>query len=202
MTSLSSKSKSLIPLFLIAVISVFSYLQFYSQNKSLTKNEVANNSVVKKVSTSHPKNLQIPAINISAYIEQSGVTNNGEMEVPSAIANVGWYTFGAKIGDIGSAVISGHLNGKNGEAGVFSNLNKLKKGDKIFVTDETGNILIFIVTGSSLYKAGYAEEVFTKNDGKYLNLITCYGFWNKSRKSYDKRLVVFSTLEDLGTKPI
>lgn len=131
----------------------------------------------------------IPAINVDAQIQYLGVNSKGEMEVPSNTADVGWFKFGPRPGEKGSAVIAGHFNGKNGEAGVFANLDKLKEGDLVFI-----KTLTFRVYKTQIYDPGYADEVFSKNDDIYLNLVTCDGTWDGVKKSYNKRLVVFTNL--------
>lgn len=141
-----------------------------------------------------PIRLVIPVINVSARIQQVGVTSKGEMDVPSVVTDAGWFRFGSRPGEVGSAVIAGHLDGQNGEAGVFSNLNKLKKGDKIFIKDDKDNSITFVVRESRIYSVGYAEEVFSDNSGRHLNLVTCDGVWDEGKKSYSKRLVVFTNL--------
>ncbi len=50
----------------------------------------------------------------------------------------------------------------------------------------------FVVVKKQIFDSGYADEVFSRNDGAYLNLITCDGLWDGVKKSYSKRLVVFS----------
>jgi sortase (surface protein transpeptidase) len=72
----------------------------------------------------------MPAINVNAGIQPLDVTPGGEMEVPTKTFDVGWFKFGSHPGEKGSAVIAGHFDGENGEAGVFANLYKLKKRDK------------------------------------------------------------------------
>jgi LPXTG-site transpeptidase (sortase) family protein len=139
-----------------------------------------------------PVRLMIPAIGVIAGIQEVGVTAKGEMEVPSNIVDVAWFKLGLRPGEKGSAVISGHFDGKNGEEGVFFNLHKLKKGDKLFTEDDKGIITPFIVRGSRAYNPGYAEEIFSSNDKAHLNLITCDGVWNGAKDSYSKRLVVFA----------
>lgn len=141
-----------------------------------------------------PVQLRIPAINVSAIIQHIGVTPNGDMEVPSNTVDVGWFQFGARPGEIGSAVIAGHFNDRYGGSGVFSGLDKLKVGDKLYVDTYTGKSISFTVREIRMYEAGYADEVFTRNDGSYLNLITCDGTWDSIKKNYTKRLVVFSEI--------
>lgn len=136
----------------------------------------------------------IPAINVNAEIWQLGVTQAGEMEVPNNTVDVGWFKLGARPGDRGSAVIAGHFDGENGEVGVFTNLNKLKTGDKLYIEDGYGASITFVVRESRIYNPGFAEEVFSLSDSAHLNLITCDGVWDGSKKSFSKRLVVFADI--------
>lgn len=141
-----------------------------------------------------PVRLVIPIINVSANIQSLGTNSKGEMEVPTNITDVGLYKFGVIPGQIGSAVIAGHFNGQNNQEGVFANLDKLKAGDKLSIEDKTGKSITFIVKKKELYDSGYADNVFNQNDGAHLNLVTCDGLWNEAKKSYTKRLVIFSDI--------
>ena len=139
-----------------------------------------------------PIRLIIPAINIKTTIQQLGVNPKGEMEVPNSILEAGWFKNGSVPGEIGSAVIAGHLDGESGEAGVFADLYKLKENDLIYIEDDKGESFVFVVREKRILNSGYAEEVFSLNDGVYLNLVTCDGVWDLNKKSYNKRLVVFT----------
>ena len=141
-----------------------------------------------------PVRLIIPAIDVNAKIQSLGVTPNGEMEVPDNIVDVGWFKLGSRPGENGSAVIAGHFNGENGKTGVFANLNKLEIGDKLYLKDDTEAALTFVVRDKRFYDSGYADDVFSQNDGVHLNLITCDGVWNEAKKSYSQRLVVFADI--------
>ncbi len=116
------------------------------------------------------------------------------MDTPKGPADVGWFYFGPRPGEKGSAVIAGHEGWKNGIPAVFDNLYKLRTGDKIYVKDAKGTTTTFVVRGSRTYgEHDDASGAFYSNDGKaHLNLITCEGIWNKATKSYSNRLVVFS----------
>ncbi|MDO8429231.1 MAG: class F sortase [Candidatus Daviesbacteria bacterium] len=160
--------------------------------KSVFQTSVSQSQVVNKASLGFPVRLKIPSINVNATIQHVGLTPKREMEVPSNIVDVGWFKPGVLPGEKGSAVIAGHLNGENGEAGVFTNLNKLKPGDKLYVEDNKGATTVFVVSKSRIYDSGFADEVFSKRDGTHLNLITCDGIWDGAKKSYNKRLVVFA----------
>jgi LPXTG-site transpeptidase (sortase) family protein len=174
---------------LLFLLSIF-FLQ-YTQNNG--KGKLIYQPIT-SVIPGLPVHLSIPTINIDANIQHVGLTSDGNMDVPNNINDVGWFNLGSRPGEKGSAVISGHVNGKNGEAGVFSNLSKLKKGDTGTITDDKGTILTFIIQNTHLYDPGYAEEIFSTNDKAHLNFITCDGLWDANKKSYTKRLVVFADI--------
>lgn len=163
-------------------------------NLNANKKSISQSQSVKKISPGLPVRLIIPVINVNAGIQQVGVTSKGEMDVPSNTVDVGWFKFGSRPGEKGSAVIDGHFNNENGEAGVFFNLYKLKQGDKLYTEDDRGIMTTFIVQKSRAYDPGYAEEVFSSSDSAHLNLITCDGMWDGTKKSYSKRLVVFADI--------
>ena len=139
-----------------------------------------------------PVSLIIPTINVDAEIERVGLTDEGNMEVPSNKDNGGWFAMGPRPGEKGSAVIAGHFDGENGEPGVFNQLNELRGGDKLYIEDDQGVTTTFVVRESRVYDPGYADEVFNQSEGSYLNLVTCDGAWDGNIKSYSKRLVVFT----------
>jgi sortase A len=143
-----------------------------------------------------PARLIIPKISVDAAVESLGLTGDGAMDVPKGPLNVGWFELGPRPGETGSAVIDGHLNGKTGKIAVFDKLSALVKGDLVNVVDEKGQSLSFVVSGTKSYNAdAVVPEVFTSADGVHLNLITCEGVWDKAKKSYTQRLVVFADLK-------
>lgn len=141
-----------------------------------------------------PVRLKIPSISSNSSIEYVGITAQKEMAVPKNIENAAWYELGPRPGETGSAVIAGHYGWKNGEVSVFDNLKSVAVGDLIYIEDDKGVTLTFIVHEIRTYE--WKEDttnVFTSYDGKsHLNLITCNGVWNKAEKSYSKRLVIFT----------
>lgn len=145
-----------------------------------------------------PTRLTIPGIKVNAVVQYVGVTADGTMDVPNNSVDVGWYKLGRRPGEPGSAVIAGHFDSKEGEPGVFNNLDKLQPGNKIYVKDEKGRTISFVVRESRKYNPGAdATAVFGSNDGKaHLNLITCTGAWDTTQERYSHRLVVFTDRED------
>lgn len=179
---------------LIIVFTLFSLLLLFYIIQGINEKSVSQSQVVTKASLGLPVRLRIPAINVNARIQYVGVTPKGAMDVPSNTVDVGWFDLGPRPGKRGSAVIAGHFDGQNGGAGVFTNLHKLKKGDKLYIEDDKGTSIIFIVRESRIYIPGYADDVFSRSDKAYLNLTTCDGIWDGAKKSYSKRLVVFADI--------
>jgi LPXTG-site transpeptidase (sortase) family protein len=179
--------------FLLFLLLLFYFIQVANENK-VFQGSTHQNQPVNKASLGLPERLMIPAINVNAAIQNLGVTTKGAMAVPSNTVDVGWFKLGPRPGEKGSAVIAGHFDGENGEAGVFTNLNKLKKGDKLYIEDNKGISVVFIVQESRIYNPGYADEVFSGTGSAHLNLITCDGVWDGAKKSYSKRLVVFTDI--------
>jgi LPXTG-site transpeptidase (sortase) family protein len=169
------------------ILFCFIKINFYSSPKVLIKKDQENISF-------SPVRLIIPVINISANIQSLGTNSKGEMEVPSNITDVGLFKFGVTPGQVGSAVIAGHFNGENNQQGIFANLDKLKAGDKLYIEDKTGKSITFIVQKKELYNSGYADNVFNQSDSAHLNLVTCDGLWDEAKKSYTKRLVIFTDI--------
>jgi len=144
-----------------------------------------------------PVRIKIPKINVDAIIEYVGLTSLGGVDIPEGPINAAWFKFGPRPGDPGNAIIIGHYGWKNNIVAVFDDIYKLVKGDKVYIEDEDGKVITFIVRESRSYdpKAD-ASFVFVSSDDKsHLNLITCEGIWNKALKSYSKRLVVFTDRE-------
>lgn len=144
-----------------------------------------------------PARLIIPKINTNVTIEQVGVAPDGTMDVPRQPDDAAWFNLGPRPGEIGSAVIDGHSGWKNFKPAIFDNLSQLKIGDKIYVEDQKGKTVVFVVQGFRTYAPNQnASSVFSSDDNKaHLNLITCSGAWNIKEQTHSNRLVVFTDKE-------
>jgi len=144
-----------------------------------------------------PIRIRIPTINLDAAIEPVGVTEKGEMGLPSDPNNVAWYDLGQTPGEIGTAVIAGHNIWKNGKSSTFTDLSALGLDDKIYIENEKGETAVFAVKKTRKYSPQIdTTDIFRSSDGKaHLNLITCAGSWDKSTESFTQRLVVFAEKE-------
>ncbi len=148
-------------------------------------------------SKGNPVRVRIPSIDVSATIEYVGLTPSGLMDTPRGPANVGLFNLGPCPGEKGSSVLVGHFGWKDNIPAVFDNLFKLGKGDKIYLDDENGNRVTFVVRRTKLYdpRAGTSDVFGSSNGGAHLNLITCEGEWDEVDHSRPKRLVVFADKE-------
>ncbi|MFA5022342.1 MAG: class F sortase [Patescibacteria group bacterium] len=178
--------------------STASIQSFQNQTNDESFKLIRTIALGQQVNLGFPIRLKIPKINVDTALEHVGLTSQGAVDVPKDPANVAWYDLGPRPGQNGSAVITGHYGWwKDGRVGVFNNLSKLKKGDKVYVQDEKGVTTTFVVQEFRSYDQNAdAWDVFGSSDGKsHLNLITCEGVWNEVFKSYTKRLVVFTDKE-------
>ncbi len=136
-------------------------------------------------------------VQVDTVVEHVGQTPDGAMDVPKRWDQVAWYQkekWGGTVpGAPGNAVIAGHLDSTTGPA-VFWDLEKLKEGDEVAVIDEKGKTTRFRVFKKAIYYDDNAPllEIFGPTEQARLNLITCDGKWDPVRKSYDRRLVVFT----------
>jgi len=142
----------------------------------------------------HPMRLKIPKINVDAALDYVALTPDGALGAPRVPANAGWYDRGPVPGASGNAVIDGHFGWKDGVAAVFDNLHTLQAGDNVYVEDDRGATIAFVVRELRTYgnDANPAEVFRSTDSGVHLNLITCGGKWDAAQKSYSSRLVVFA----------
>jgi len=143
-----------------------------------------------------PARLLIPSIGVDAKVQLVGVNAKGNMGVPSNFTDVAWYRYGTAPGQLGSAVIDGHVDNGLALAGVFKHLSDAKLGDDIQVVTKEGSTLHFTVDEIETYPldAVPLDKVFNRKDTARLTLITCTGSWVKNQKTYDTRLVVYAHL--------
>jgi LPXTG-site transpeptidase (sortase) family protein len=137
--------------------------------------------------------LVIPSISLSKNIAPVGLTATHNMDVLNDTKHVGWYSGGAKPGQIGSAVLDAHVFQS------FAKLKDVKIGDDIFVEQKDGSKLRFVVKEVEVYAytdTAPLNKIFARNDTARLNLITCYGQLTSDHSTYTHRLVVYATLAE------
>jgi LPXTG-site transpeptidase (sortase) family protein len=141
-----------------------------------------------------PQRLLVPAIGVNAPVESLGLDAKGRMATPSRPENVGWYSPGVTPGDVGNAVIDGHLDWTSGPA-VFWKLGRVRQGDELTIVRADGSQARFAVQATSVMPYdGPTDALFTRSGPPSLTLITCYGAWDRQRGTYQQRLVVRASL--------
>src|SRR5215831_637252 len=99
-----------------------------------------------------PLRLLIPRIGLNAGILALGPAENGAMQAPQrggphdpVWSDVYWWDAGTIPGQIGNAVIAGHVDRPDGSPATFTSLDKLQVGDSIEVQTAGGQTLYFRV---------------------------------------------------------
>lgn len=146
--------------------------------------------------SSLPSRLLIPSLKINANVQFVTVNDKGNMGTPKGFTDVAWYKPGTIPGEIGSAVMAGHVDNALALDGVFKHLKDLKVGDDVYVENRAGKKLHFQVNEVKFYSYQDvpAALIFGQRDASHLNLISCAGTWLKDVKTYDQRVVVYTTL--------
>jgi hypothetical protein len=142
--------------------------------------------------------VDIPAIGVSSRLLRLGLNSDGTIQVPplATSANLAaWYKYSATPGQIGAAVIEGHVDSRSGPA-VFFRLGALRPGDTIDVTRADGITAIFRVTGVREYAKSHfpAKTVYGAAGFAALRLITCGGAFDFATGHYLSSTVVFASL--------
>lgn len=210
MKSLYKKNRSLGLIFILG-ISILMIFAIFGHGKNVKVANVTENSGViipmdEQMTTTQimaslelekiglPVRIKIPLLAVDTEFVRVGLTASGEMDIPKGPTEVAWYELGPRPGEVGSSVVAGHFGWKDGIPAVFDHLDKLHKGDKIYIENENGTTTTFIVRETRTFgENDDASEVFVSGDGiAHLNLVTCQGVWNKNNKSYSERFVVFA----------
>lgn len=151
-----------------------------------------------KFERSAPVRLHIPKINLdTTFVPPLGLEADGTVSVPDSYEEVGWYKNGATPGEIGPAVILGHVDSYEGAA-VFYLLGQLENGDEIEVTRADGTTATFVVTDKErLPQENFpTEKVYGPIDFAGLRLVTCTGIYSKGEARYSHNLIVYATLKE------
>lgn len=147
------------------------------------------------LAASDPTRLVVPAIGIDTSLVGLGLRADGAMQVPAAAFPAGWYTGAPTPGELGPAVLAGHVD-YAGAAGVFSALHELAPGDEVTVLRQDGSTAVFGVTQVGQYDkdAFPTDAVYGDLDHAGLRLITCGGAFDRGARSYVDNIVVFAEL--------
>lgn len=151
--------------------------------------------------SARPVRLRIPAIGVDTTLVDLALQPDGRLEVPLGGFPAGWFTGAPTPGELGPAVIAGHVDW-NGRPGVFSDLDQMRRGEVIRIDRQDGSVAYFRVTSVlQVAKSAFpTADVYGNLDHAGLRLITCGGDFDTSRRSYVDNVIVFA--EFIGAEAI
>ncbi len=145
-----------------------------------------------------PTQLSIPALGVDSDLLQLGLNPDGTVQVPplSRDSRAGWYRYSPAPGQLGPAVILGHIDSAAYGPGVFFRLGALRPGDQITVVRADRTAAVFRVDAVAEYPKNHFPTltVYGNTDHAALRLITCGGKFDFSERSYDDNIVAFASL--------
>ena len=139
-----------------------------------------------------PGRLRVKAIGIDTPLEKLHLGAGGALVPPKEYGRAGWYSGGTAPGDLGPAVIAGHVDSKSGPA-IFYRLRELTVGDRIEVV-RGGSVVRFTVVREAWYPKTHfpTGEVYGPTPDRQLRLITCGGVFDHRLRSYKDNFVVYA----------
>jgi sortase family protein len=154
---------------------------------------------VLQLGESDPVRVRIPALGVTSRIMHLGLERDGSMEVPPGAYPVGWYDRSPTPGQLGPAVLAGHVDWA-GEPGAFYALRELLPGDQVVVERTDGSVATFQVDRVEEHgKDDFpTEQVYADVPYAALRLITCGGTFDERTGDYEDNVIVFATLISAG----
>jgi hypothetical protein len=142
-----------------------------------------------------PVRLQVPSAEVDTAITGSDLDAAGTLVPPSGDRLAGWYRQGPVPGEVGPAVLTGHVDSVAGPA-VFFRLRDVAVGDPVLVGRADGTTVRFTVTRVARYAKGAfpAAEVYGPTPDAQLRLITCGGVFDRAARSYPDNVVVYASV--------
>lgn len=145
---------------------------------------------------SEPTHLTIPSVGIDADTITVERDANGGIELPPVLDwTTGWYKYSPTPGEIGPAIIVGHVDSYKGVS-VFWRLRDVQPGDEVLITRADASIAKFKITALKQFdQANFpTQEVYGNTNYAGLRLITCGGAFDTSTGQYTQNTVVFAEL--------
>lgn len=148
---------------------------------------------------SRPVAITIPSIDVHSAVQELGLNPDGTLEVPAPGPHYGeaaWYDGSPTPGQLGPAVIEGHVDSAADGPAVFFRLGALKLGAPVDVRRADGSTAVFTVNAVRRYSKTQfpTDVVYGDSRTATLRLITCGGSFDHETGHYRDNVVVFATL--------
>jgi sortase (surface protein transpeptidase) len=142
--------------------------------------------------------LDIPAIRVSTAVVAVGLNPDGTIAVPPLRRDgpAGWYRYLVTPGEVGPAVILGHVDSARDGPAVFYRLRELRPGDVITVRRLDRSTAVFTVSKVAEYpKSAFpVDAVYGSVRTPALRLVTCGGAFDPVRREYRGNVVAYAEL--------
>ena len=141
-----------------------------------------------------PHRVRVDRLGIESDLVGLKIQGDGTLEVPDDYDTAGWHRAGTAPGDVGPAVVVGHVDSHEGPA-VFYRLRELQPGDRVTIDRVDGSVVVFEVYGQETVPkdAFPTERVYGPTDGPELRLVTCGGRFDEQARRYTDNVVVYAT---------
>lgn len=152
------------------------------------------------VGASRPTTITIPAIGVHDKLLRLGLTSDGTIRVPQPGSNYdkpAWYNNSPTPGQVGAAVIEGHVDSARNGPSVFFKLGSLKPGDTVRIHREDHSTVTFRIDAVRRYPKEHfpTMAVYGDADRPELRLITCGGSFDSGTGHYRDNIIAFATLK-------
>jgi len=161
--------------------------------------------VVAMSDSTRPTRIRIPTIGADSTLNKTvGVDAAQVIEVPPVEhpEQAAWYRYSVVPGQLGPAVIVGHING-GGHLGVFARLAEVKPGDTVEVTLSNRKVLTFTVQATALpAKTAFpTQAVYGDTRTAALRLLSCGGRLDREHHRYLDQVIVYADLTSVRDSP-
>lgn len=147
-----------------------------------------------RLTAAPPVALIVPALRIDTRLSGLHTGRDGNLQVDADPSRAGWYADGPAPGDLGPAVLAGHLDSKAGP-GVFAGLDRLRTGQRLTIRRADGTDVSFVVDDVHTYaKRDFpTARVYASDGTATLRVITCGGAFDPATGRYRSNTIVFAS---------
>ncbi|OPC79543.1 hypothetical protein B4N89_35740 [Embleya scabrispora] len=146
---------------------------------------------------SEPVTVDITEIGVHAPVTSVGLDADGAVQVPPAEdeRRAGWYDQGPTPGELGPAVLVGHLDSAAGPA-VFYEVGNLRPGATVEIRRADQSTAIFTVDAVERFtKTDFpTQRVYGDLNRAELRVITCGGDYDADKGGYQDNTILFAHL--------
>ena len=144
----------------------------------------------------NPAVIRIPRLDVEARIIPLGLQDDGSIEVPEDPDQAGWWLGGPEPGELGPAVILGHVDSQEEGPAVFFYLRYMEAGDEIHIDRVDGSTITYVVESTERHDKDEfpTDAVYGPTEQPTLRLVTCGGDFDFGVRTYEDNVIVFGSL--------